>query len=72
MKTTKIESMRVNPKYIKEAINEHNRREWLMNEQNDNFSTIELNGGIYKVFDMSLEEFTKLNNAIDINDIRWT
>lgn len=72
MKTNKVESMRVNPKYIKEAIDEHNRKEHFINEQNNNYPTIELNGGTYKVLDMSLEEFTKLNNAIDINDMRWT
>ena len=71
MKSKKIESIKVHPKYIQEAIAEYNRKRHII-EQNDNSATIELNGGIYKVFDMTLEEFTQKNNAIDMDDIRWT
>lgn len=72
MDKNKIESMRVSPKYIKEAIDEYNRKLQHINEQREAFTTIELNGGTYKVYDMTLEEFTKLNKAIDMNKIRWT
>ena len=72
MKKREVEFMKVNSKYVKESIDDYNRKEQFINEQNDKCTTIELNGGTYKVYDMSLDEFTKLNNAIDMNDIRWT
>lgn len=64
--------MQVNPKYVKESIEEYNRSIRSINEQDKSFTTIELNGGIYKVLDMTLEEFTKLYNAVDMNHIEWT
>ena len=71
METKSYSKMQVNPKYVKESIEEYNRSIRPINEQDKSFTTIESNGGIYKVLDMTLEEFTKLNNAIDMNDIRW-
>lgn len=72
METENEESMKVNPKYIKEAIEEYNHIRKSLYEQNHSYSTQEINGGIYKVINMTAAQFAQLNNAKDMNDIQWT
>ena len=66
------ESMRVNPKYIKETMEEYNREHPICKKTIKPYPIHELNGGRYYVVDMTAEEFAEQNNAINIEDIQWT
>lgn len=62
---------KVNPKYIKETINEYNRTQ-VLNENNEYGNTCEINGYTYFVTDLTTEEFIRQNNLKNFEGLRWT
>ena len=66
-------NMTVDQRFIKETIAAYNKSSQRLNETDDGlYATEEINGGMHKVVDMSLSEFTKINKAVNMNDIKWT
>ena len=71
MEIRKAESMKVNPKYIKEAIDEYNKSQ-VLNENIECNETCEINGYTYFVTDLTTEEFIRQNNLKNFEELRWT
>lgn len=63
-------SHRVNEKYVKEAIEEYKKS--IVSQKAKDYPTIEMKGAIFYDIDMTIEEFMKSRNAMDMNDLTWT
>lgn len=75
MKTTdeELQSMKVDDKYVREAIEEYKQTiASKKNEDAQKYPTVQKNGATYYVVNMTIEEFCKLKNAKNMNDIQWT
>lgn len=68
MKKQNHKTIKVNPKYIKEAIEEYNR-EMAVNE-GISTNTCEINGYTYFVSELTTEEFIQQNNLRDFEDLK--
>ena len=61
--------MKVNPLFVKEAIDEYNKAQ-VLSEQDGHDNTCEVNGFTYFVTDLTTEEFISQNNLRDFEDLR--
>lgn len=64
-------NMKVDEKYIKEAVDTHNKSIGNFDEEAQKYPMIKKNGATYYVVRMSREEFRKSIKSVNIDNIRW-
>ena len=73
MKIKENDFMKVSIESVEKTIEEYNQSKRPLCENDCNsYTTREINGGIYKVVNMTAEEFARQNKAIGMDDIQWT
>ena len=68
----KLQSMKVDDKYVRETIDKHNKSVGHINEDAQNYATVEKNGATYYVVGMTKDEFRKYIKSVNMDDIQWT